>query len=221
MMSNTTSGVRRSQGFETPSDKSTNSGVSTILDTFNLDFTEFPTPLSRQPLTSPSLNSLESMPPFGSPPPLLAKLMSPPPTTPFAPIQQKFIFQSPTNLTVVVEDKENASVLYPPEATGYEEPEVTHEEEEEVKNDHPLTKTTNLHQVMDQAKKDLQNAGFPGLVGEIFQPVRDTVLEPVLSETEKVLCFAEAHIPIGDVTAFALQNVFGAIKAGYGMVPHK
>jgi hypothetical protein len=80
----------------------------------------------------------------------------------------------------------------------------------------------NLRQVMEQAKLDLKQAGFPGIMGSVFNPVRDVVLTPALALSAEIVPAVADKIPLaGAVGAHALGAVFGAIKFGYDILPHK
>jgi hypothetical protein len=80
----------------------------------------------------------------------------------------------------------------------------------------------NLKQVMEQAKLDLKHAGFPGIMGFVFDPVRDMVLTPALGLSAEIVPAVADKIPLAEtVGAHALGAVFGAIKFGYGILPHK
>jgi hypothetical protein len=80
----------------------------------------------------------------------------------------------------------------------------------------------NLKEVMEQAKLDLKHAGFPGIMGSVFDPVRDKVLTPALGLSAKYVPTVAGKIPLVEkVGAHALGAVFGAIKFGYGILPHK
>jgi hypothetical protein len=82
--------------------------------------------------------------------------------------------------------------------------------------------TLKVKTIMEQAKVDLKNAGFPGPIGAGFDAVRGTVLSPALGLSADLIPAIASKIPlVDDAAAFALDTIFGAIKIGYGLVPHK
>mmetsp|Transcript_40760 Transcript_40760/g.85623 ORF Transcript_40760/g.85623 Transcript_40760/m.85623 type:complete len:609 (-) Transcript_40760:295-2121(-) len=85
-------------------------------------------------------------------------------------------------------------------------------------------KSPAVTRVLDGAKKDLEDAEFPGYIGKVFNPVRDEVLVPVTSKATEIVPNITSAIPLpymDDASAFAMRVPIAAIKFGYGMIPHK
>ena len=86
----------------------------------------------------------------------------------------------------------------------------------------PEIKKESLKSVMEQAKTDLKNAGFPGFVGPVFDHVKGIILTPALDFSSEIVPPVANMIPFADeIGSAALGAIFGAIKFGYGVVPHK
>mmetsp|Transcript_11520 Transcript_11520/g.16125 ORF Transcript_11520/g.16125 Transcript_11520/m.16125 type:complete len:266 (+) Transcript_11520:19-816(+) len=117
--------------------------------------------------------------------------------------------------------KKGTEVEEKPQETKEEEPskskEVTFVETTRFNND----EKERLKKVFDRAKEDLQNASFPGLLGDVFNPVRSTVLSPTLNVCSNVVPAVSSKIPFApQVSATSFGLMFDVIKFGYGIVPH-
>jgi len=142
------------------------------------------------------------------------------------------------------EKEEEPSVVQPEETVVTERVVLTMEDEAVEENldstSTPLTPSTTktttkpkevtfeddgerrLKEVFNTAKQDLQNAGFPGWMGAVFDPVRSKVLCPTLDVCSNVVPTVSSKIPFApQVTATSLGIMCSVIKFGYGIVPHK
>mmetsp|Transcript_9496 Transcript_9496/g.10441 ORF Transcript_9496/g.10441 Transcript_9496/m.10441 type:complete len:260 (-) Transcript_9496:47-826(-) len=128
-----------------------------------------------------------------------------------------------------MKEMNSSSVPVAKEKEAEETSEETKEEEPVKPKEVTFVETTRfnidekerLKKVFDTAKKDLHNAGFPGLLGAVFNPVRSTVLSPTLEVCSNVVPAVSSKIPFApQVSATSFGLVFNVIKFGYGIVPH-
>jgi hypothetical protein len=80
--------------------------------------------------------------------------------------------------------------------------------------------TTN---VLEEATTDLENAEFSGYLGKLFNPIRDTVLVPVVGKAMDIVPGLARAIPLpflDESLAFIMGISFGTVRFGYNIFPH-
>uniref|UniRef100_A0A7S1CXI7 sn-1-specific diacylglycerol lipase n=1 Tax=Cyclophora tenuis TaxID=216820 RepID=A0A7S1CXI7_CYCTE len=74
---------------------------------------------------------------------------------------------------------------------------------------------------LDDARQDLENASWPGLIGMVMNPVRDHIWSPALGVAQSVVPVVTDKIPFADpVAGTAIRLSTGAVKVAYGILPH-
>jgi hypothetical protein len=77
--------------------------------------------------------------------------------------------------------------------------------------------------VLEEATTDLENAEFPGYLGKLFNPFRDTVLVPVVDKAMDIVPGLARAIPLpflDESLAFIMGISFGTVRFGYNVFPH-
>jgi hypothetical protein len=86
-----------------------------------------------------------------------------------------------------------------------------------------LAASSRTNTVLEDATTDLKNAEFPGYLGKLFNPIRDTILVPVASKARDIVPRVAQAIPLpflDESLAFVMGLSFGAVKLGYKVFPH-
>lgn len=74
---------------------------------------------------------------------------------------------------------------------------------------------------LEEARDDIENASWPGLLGTILAPMRDKVWTPALGLAQEVVPVVTKKIPFADSLAgSSIRFSSHVIKAAYGILPH-
>lgn len=74
---------------------------------------------------------------------------------------------------------------------------------------------------LSDAREDLENASWPGIMGFVLNPVRDNIAGPLLGVAQVVVPAVTNKIPFADPLAgTAIRLSTGAAKIVYGVFPH-
>ena len=82
-------------------------------------------------------------------------------------------------------------------------------------------KKSSVQTALNDARQDVENASWPGLLGAVLNPVRDRLVAPAVGIASHVVPTVTSRIPFADgLTGGAIRLSCRTIKAVYGITPH-